>query len=107
MNYDMRKRGERIQQLRLQHGYSQEKVAKLLNIDRSYVSRIESGNNGCSVDLLIQLSKLFDVSLDYIVLGQEKYNTSMSGNRIDLKADVENLIEHLEQFKLRVQINCA
>lgn len=107
MNYDMRKSGERIQQLRIQHGYSQEKVAKLLNIDRSYVSRIESGNNGCLVDLLIQLSKLFDVSLDYIFLGQEKYNTSMSGNRIDLKADVENLIEHLEQFKLRVQINCA
>ena len=102
MNYDVNESGLRIQQLRIQHGYSQEKFAKLLNVDRSYLSRIESGKNGCSVDLLIQLSRLFNVSLDYIVLGHENSNASVLENGAQLKVDIEKLIEHLEQFKLRL-----
>ena len=100
MNYDMKKSGARIQHLRIQHGYSQEKFAKLLNVDRSYLSRIESGKNGCSVDLLIQLSKLFEVSLDYIILGQEKYSAPIFENGAQLKMEIEKLVDQLEKFKL-------
>ena len=71
MNYDMKQSGERIQQLRIQHGYTQEQFAKALNIDRSNLSRIESGRRGCSLDLLVQLSSIFGVTLDYIVFGQD------------------------------------
>ena len=53
MIYDIVKSGERIRQLRKQHKYTQEKLAKILNVDRSFYSRIESGQKGCSVDLLV------------------------------------------------------
>jgi len=43
----------------------------VLNIDRSLLSHIEAGKRGCSVDLLIQLSSFFDVSLDLLVLGKD------------------------------------
>ena len=99
MNYDMKKSGDRIQQLRIQHGYTQGELAKELNVDRSYLSRIESGKNGCSVDLFIQLSRLFNASLDYIILGQERYNPTMLENGAQLKADIEKLMDHLELFK--------
>ena len=96
MNYDMIKSGERIQQLRIQHGYTQGELARELNIDRSFLSYVESGKKGCSIDLLVQLSALFDVSLDYIVLGHDV----LSGkNEVHLKADIEKLICHLEDFK--------
>ena len=98
MNYDMKKSGERIQQLRTQHGYTQGKLARELNVDRSFLSYVESGKKGCSIDLLVQLSTLLDVSLDYIVLGKEWHNALMSKSEVHLKADIDKLICHLEEF---------
>lgn len=43
MNYDMIRSGKRIQQLRMEKGYTQDELAAALNINRSFVSRIESG----------------------------------------------------------------
>lgn len=99
MNYDMKRSGECIRQLRIQNGLTQEKVAELLNIDRSFYSRIETGKKGCSVDLLVQLSELYQVSLDYLVLGrylsamQERWDTAQ------LEKNISELKSHLERFK--------
>ena len=62
-------------------------------------SYIESGKRGCSVDLLVQLSELFGVSLDYLILGSTQEHISRRAEFNRLKADVENLIAHLEMFK--------
>ena len=72
MHYDMKKSGERIHQLRIQNGFTQEKIANALNIDQSYYGRIETGKRGCPVELFVQLSVLFGVSLDYLILGKSK-----------------------------------
>lgn len=98
MNYDMKLSGERIRQLRKQKGYTQEKPAQALNIDRSFYSRIESGKTSCSVDSLVRLSELFDVSLDYLVLGEYSRMSTGGVERSLLKEDVQNLITHLKQF---------
>ena len=70
MDYNMAQSGERIRQLRIEKGLTQESVASVLNIDRSFYSRIETGKSGCAVDLFVQLSELFNVSLDYLILGK-------------------------------------
>ncbi|WP_366800484.1 helix-turn-helix transcriptional regulator [uncultured Oscillibacter sp.] len=54
MAYDIKKSGARIRQLRIQGGYTQEKLAGVLNIDRSLLSHIEAGKRGCSVLRLFQ-----------------------------------------------------
>ena len=69
MTYDIKKSGERIRQLRIENGYTQEALAKKLRVDRSLLSHIEAGKRGCSVDLLVQLSDLFGVILDLLILG--------------------------------------
>ena len=62
MNYDTKRSGAYIQNLRIQHGYTQGQMAKALNMDRSYLSRVESGAKGCSVDLFIHDDKkLFEM----------------------------------------------
>lgn len=99
MSYDMKKSGMCIQQLRIRHGYTQEEFARALGVDRSYLSRIESGKKGCSVDLLIQLSELLNVSIDYIVMGKTRSTLLEAAAKEQLKSDVENLISHLETFK--------
>lgn len=59
----------------------------MLNIDRSFLSYVESRKKGCSVDLLVQLSVTFDVSLDYMVLGQEQHDILIAEYTARLKAD--------------------
>lgn len=99
MDYNMAQSGERIQQLRIQHGYTQEEFAKVLNIDRSSLSRIESGRRGCSLDLLVQLSATFGVTLDYLVFGPDKPDWVTNDSRDRLKAGVDWLIDQLETFR--------
>ncbi len=67
MNYDMKRSGERIRQFRVKCGFTQESIAVILNVDRSFYSRIEAGKKGASVDLFIQLSAILNVSLDYLI----------------------------------------
>ena len=83
----MKQCGERIQQLRIRHGYTQGELVTMLNIDRSFLSYVESRKKGCSVDLLVQLSVTFDVSLDYMVLGQEQHDILIAEYTARLKAD--------------------
>ena len=100
MNYDMKGSGERIRQLRIKNGLTQEKTAAALNIDRSFYNRIEAGKKGCSIDLFIQLSELFHASLDYLITGRYSENLLEAADKARMKEDIEKLIEHLEQFKI-------
>lgn len=95
MNYDMKRSGAYIQKLRIQNGYTQGQMAKALNMDRSYLSRIESGVKGCSVDLFIQLSEFFHVSIDSLILGMERDNVLEHGSKVQLKKEIAELIDRL------------
>ena len=99
MKYDMKQIGDRIRQLRMKRGLTQEKAAEALEIDRSFYSRIESGKKGCSVDLFIQLSALYDVSLDYLILGRDFGSSTACKETAQLKEDIEQLVSSLERFK--------
>ena len=98
MNYDMIRSGKRIQQLRMEKGYTQDELAASLNVNRSYLSRIESGKKGCSVDVFIQLSEIFHVSLDFLILGKLDV-TQKSECREQLKAEIVRLIDQLTVFQ--------
>ncbi len=96
MYYDIKQSGERIRQLRIQSGYTQNELAEKLNIDQSFLSRIESGRKGCSVDLFVQFSELFHVSLDVLILGLE---TTDAKRRVQLKASIAKLVDQLSQLQ--------
>ncbi len=98
MTYDVKKSGERIRQLRTENGYTQEMLAKKLGVDRSLLSHIEAGKRGSSVDLLVQLSDLFGVTLDLLVLGREQESTDKAG----LEKEIVQLMKHLNDFKNRL-----
>ena len=99
MIYDMKECGKRIQQVRIQKGYTQEGLAGKLNIGQSFLSRVESGRKGCSVDLLVQLSELFHVSLDVLILGQEAEKATKDEDGAKLKKSITELIDQLVQFQ--------
>ena len=102
MDYDMKRSGKYIRHLRILNGYTQNELSKAMNIDQSYLSRVESGAKGCSVDLFIQFSNFFHVSLDSLVFGPDADNTQKDERKARLKADVAGLIEQLVQFQSKL-----
>lgn len=65
--------GERIALCRKKAGLSQEEIAGRLGLSRQAVSRWETGAALPDIDKIIELSRLFGVTTDFLLLeGQEK-----------------------------------
>lgn len=60
---------KRIKNLREDHDFTQQYVATYLNIHRVVYSRYENGVREIPISCLINLSKLYNVSVDYLVEG--------------------------------------
>ncbi len=58
--------GERLKELRIEKGISQEQLAKNLNLTHGAICLWENNQRIPKLDALILLAKYFNVSLDYI-----------------------------------------
>lgn len=70
MYYDLEKSGKRIQQLRKNKSITLEELSEKLNITDRQLRRIEKGESGGSIDLLAEIAVMFNVSLDYLIMGR-------------------------------------
>lgn len=61
--------GERIAGLRKQRGWTQNKLAELINISNKAISKWESGRSDPSLELVVALSEIFDCTTDYLIKG--------------------------------------
>ena len=59
--------GERIKELRVQMGLTQNEVAKEMNVTPGYIINVEKGRTSMSLRMLIYYAKLMDISLDSLV----------------------------------------
>ena len=60
-----------LRQIRKKKGYSQLKVAMDLNISREALSYYETGKRNPDLEMLVKLSEYFNVSIHYLVTGEE------------------------------------
>lgn len=70
MEFDWLKIGERISRQRIKLGLTQQDVYDKLDFSQNHYSRIENGRDGISVEKLIQLSDILNISIDYILTGE-------------------------------------
>lgn len=68
----------RIELLRKEIGMNQAELAKYLNLSQQTISKYESGKADPSKKTLIELSKLFNVSVDYIIGNSKRRKYSES-----------------------------
>lgn len=87
MLYDIKEVGDRIRRLRKEQGMTQAQLAAKLNIGDRHLRKIEAGEKGPSIDILIEIATLFGVSLDYIILGKQSQS--------DLKQQLCDLVQSL------------
>ncbi len=82
---------EKLKQLRKAAGMSQEDLAGKLNVSRQAVSRWETGETLPDADMLVQLSNLFEVSIDSLLKSEDDIikKSNETANNID---DKEGLV---------------
>lgn len=61
-----------IKQARLSKGLSQEAFAEILNVSATHVKHIESGHRKPSVEILFEICKRTDLSIDSILKNEQK-----------------------------------
>ncbi|MBQ2713607.1 MAG: helix-turn-helix transcriptional regulator [Clostridia bacterium] len=57
--------------IRKEKNYNQQKVAMDLNISQESLSYYENGRREPSLQLLVDMSKYFNVSINYLITGEE------------------------------------
>lgn len=55
--------GERIRELRSRSGISQEALAHLADLDRTYVNSVENGKRNISIENIEKIAKALDISV--------------------------------------------
>lgn len=76
---------EKLSNLRIQNGYSQEGLAEKLYVSRQAVSKWEVGATLPETDKLIAISNFFHVSIDYLLKENVKINYDESLERLVIK----------------------
>ena len=61
----------RSAKLRVAKGLSQHQLSQMLGVKRSVVSYYESGDRLPSYDVLMEMSRVFNVSTDYLLKGKD------------------------------------
>ncbi|MBO3446042.1 helix-turn-helix transcriptional regulator [Clostridium sp. CCUG 7971] len=62
---------EKIKKNRQKNNWSQDDLAKKLNISRQAISKWETGESIPDVDKLVLMSEIFDITLDELIKGEK------------------------------------
>ena len=92
MRFDPVECGKRMKALRESKNLTQMQLAEQLNISLNHVKALEHARRLFSIDLVIEISAFFDVSLDYLLLGKTQ-STSKAASELNAA------IEILERIK--------
>ena len=99
--------GDRIKELRELKSLSQKAFAEILGIDTSQYSKIERGKMFPTIPQLTEISKYFNLSIDYIITGKEcaapeinyKEGYELALRNIELLNEVQLLKDKVHQLE--------
>ena len=93
MSFNQKEIGRRVNELRTGHQLSLDQLADAVNCTRDHLYRAERGEprHGFSIDILIEIARYFDVSLDYLILGVEGNNHAIRGELMRISGELRML----------------
>lgn len=91
--------GTKIKIKRKQKGYTQEKLAELINVSTHTISRYECGKNFPSREHMIQIANILDLSIDETYYGYHKLNEDI---RVD---DLNRILKTLSPNNQEIAIS--
>lgn len=90
MHFDQYAFGRRVKYLRRKRNLTLEQMSSTLNISIDHLSRIELGKRGVSIDLLLDMAELLDVTVDFLVRGTDRTARSTQ----QLISQIRELLDH-------------
>ena len=99
--------GERIKKLRMNAKMTQPELAKKLDVTRSAVAAYENNSRQPSFQILIRLAHIFNVSTDYLLLGNDNNLLDVEGLSGEQRAIIVSLIKNFRETNdiIRIDIN--
>ena len=92
MRFDQAAFGCRLKEMRKERGLTQEQLAAAVNMSTVHLGNTELGKRGISIDLLLELSDVLDVSIDFLIKGK-------AYEFIQAKQLISNMRELLDEFE--------
>lgn len=89
--------GMRIRETRYYLRITQVEMAEKLHFSQQHIGNIERGNAHPSLDLLVDISNTFNVSLDYLL--QDSLEHSNPDSRIKICNDIRHLLAQ-QQYEI-------
>ncbi|WP_027400274.1 helix-turn-helix domain-containing protein [Anaerovorax odorimutans] len=85
---DLKEIGRRIRTQRESLNLTREKLAEKLGVSSKFCGDIEYGTKGMSVNTLVRLSKILNLSIDYIIKGYEYSNKEITDKNDLIKESI-------------------
>ena len=85
--------GTRIKELRKEFGLSQVELAMRMEVTKQTISNWENGNIQPSVDMLVGLANVFNVTTDYLLGLDDVPRLSIEGLPMSFAAHLAQIIE--------------
>lgn len=98
--------GEKLKELRKSRGMSQEDLSEMLDVSRQSISKYENGTAQPDFEKLALITKLFDVSYDYLlseekaVAKEPKLVAASKDNRISIISKIDGRLSSYYKFRI-------
>lgn len=92
---------ERLKQLRKEKGLTQAQIASQIGVTRSTLSSYENQSRYPSYEILICLSRIFDVSTDYLLCKDDRRYIDITGLTDEESAAIRQMVYLLKKSKLK------
>ncbi len=89
---------KKLRELRKSNGYSQEQLARKIEADLQRVSKYERGVIWPTLEILVRIASVFEVSIDYLIRDSKNLGVSKIKN-----TDLLKQIEEIDQFPIEDQ----
>lgn len=98
MSYDRKAVGQRLREQRKRFGWDRKYVAGKIGVVEKFYADIERGNCGMSVETLIALAELYEITMDALIYG--------AGENAGILTEDKVLLRKLEAMPLQQQNTC-
>lgn len=97
--------GERIRKRRILLGLTQEELAEKVGRAYKYCQDIERGTCGMSIETLIKLSAVLNVSLDYLIYGYQDDTSSQTPDMLLAQESVLTMLGTCSEKKRKYALD--
>lgn len=102
MGFDQLEMGKRIRIERKKNRLTIERLCELLDVSPSFIGLVERGDSGISLEKLCRLSKILNVSTDYLLMGDKTTPPPLENNLGVLNATLSHYSEEELQFVMEL-----